>query len=119
MITHEFATRFATDWIAAWNAHDLDRILAHYAHDFEMASPVIAQLMNEPSGRLKGKEAIRSYWASALARHPTLRFELLHVLAGATSVTIVYRGHRGVSAEVFWFAGDSKVERAAAHYAMP
>jgi hypothetical protein len=84
-----------------------------------MASPVIARLMNEPSGRLKGKEAIRSYWASALARHPTLRFELLHVLAGATSVTIVYRGHRGVSAEVFWFAGDSKVERAAAHYAMP
>ena len=119
MITHEFATRFAADWIAAWNAHDLDRILAHYADDFEMASPVIAQLMNEPTGRLKGKEAIRSYWAQALSRHPGLRFELLHVLAGAVSVTIVYRGHRGVSAEVFGFDADGKVERAAAHYGPP
>ena len=81
-----------------------------------MASPVIAQLMNEPSGRLKGKDAIRAYWARALSLHPELRFELLHVLAGAASVAIVYRGHRGVSAEVFWFDSDGNVERAAAHY---
>ena len=31
--------RFAAEWIEAWNAHDLERILAHYADDFEMASP--------------------------------------------------------------------------------
>ena len=119
MITQEFAARFAADWIAAWNAHDLERILEHYAQDFEMASPVIAQLMGEPSGRLKGKDRIRSYWAKALARHPALEFELLHVLAGAASITIVYRGHRGLSAEVFWFGADGKVERAAAHYEAP
>jgi hypothetical protein len=28
--------------------HDLERILAHYTANFEMASPVIAQLMDEP-----------------------------------------------------------------------
>jgi ketosteroid isomerase-like protein len=116
MIDHEFAARFAADWIAAWNAHDLERILEHYAEDFEMASPVISQLMGEPSGTLKGKAAIRTYWAKALARHPELEFELLHVLAGAASITIVYRGHRGLSAEVFWFDVHGKVERAAAHY---
>ena len=116
MITLEFAARFAAAWIDAWNAHDLERILAHYAEDFEMASPVIAQLVDEPSGKLKGKRAIRSYWAKALERNPSLEFELLHVLAGAASVTIVYRGHRGLSAEVFWFDGDGQVERAAAHY---
>src|SRR5262245_37195296 len=119
MITREFAARFADDWIAAWNAHDLERILAHYTADFEMASPVIAQLMGEPSGRLKGKDAIRSYWATALARNPNLEFELLHVLCGAASITIVYRGHRGLSAEVFWFDALGRVERAAAHYVAP
>ena len=116
MITQEFAARFAADWIAAWNAHDLDRILGHYTEDFEMASPVIAELMGEPSGRLKGKGTVRSYWAKALARHPALHFELLHALAGAASITIVYRGHRGLSAEVFWLDANGKVERAAAHY---
>ena len=116
MITEEFAARFAADWIDAWNAHDLERILAHYAADFEMTSPVIVQLMNEPSAKLKGKEAIRSYWAKALARNSALSFELLHVLAGAASVTLVYRGHRGLTAEVLWFDAQGKVERAAAHY---
>lgn len=117
MIDREFAARFGSDWIDAWNAHDLERILAHYAEDFEMSSPVIAQIMDEPSGMLKGKDAVRSYWTRALARNPSLAFELLHVLVGAASVTVVYRGHRGLSAEVFWFDAERKVYRAAAHYA--
>jgi ketosteroid isomerase-like protein len=117
VIGGEFAARFAAGWIAAWNAHDLERILAHYTDDFEMASPVIAQLMQEPSGILRGKDSIRAYWAKALALLPDLHFELVEVLVGAASVTIVYRGHRGSSAEVFWFDGAGKVVRAAAHYA--
>lgn len=117
MLTKDFALQFADEWIAAWNAHDLERILAHYTDDFEMASPVIAQLMNEPSGILRGKAAIRAYWARALAQHPYLHFELIQVFAGAGSVTLTYRGHRGLGAEVFWFDADLKVARAAAHYA--
>ena len=35
-LTHEFARRFAEEWIAAWNAHDLERILAHYTDDFDV-----------------------------------------------------------------------------------
>ena len=115
-ITRDFATRFAQDWIDSWNAHDLDRILSHYTDDFEMHSPVIVQLMNEPSGTLRGKAAVRSYWSKGLARNPELHFELTDVLAGASSVTVLYRGHRGPSAEVFWFDASGKVYRAAAHY---
>jgi ketosteroid isomerase-like protein len=44
-----FAERFAKEWIAAWNSHDLDRILGHYEDDFEMSSPVIPALVGEPS----------------------------------------------------------------------
>ena len=32
MISHEQAGRFATEWIGAWNAHDLDAIVAHGEH---------------------------------------------------------------------------------------
>lgn len=116
MISKDFALHFATEWIDAWNAHDLERILAHYTDDFEMSSPVIVQLMNEPSGTLRGKAAIRDYWSRALAQRPDLHFELVHVFAGAGSVTVAYRGHRGLSAEVFWFDAALKVYRAAAHY---
>ncbi len=115
-ITREFTLHFAGEWIAAWNSHDLECILSHYTEDFEMSSPLIVQLMGEPSGTLKGKSAIRAYWAKALARIPELHFDLTEVLVGASSVMIRYRGPRGSSAEVFWFDAENKVCRAAAHY---
>jgi ketosteroid isomerase-like protein len=33
MLTEEFAQRFADQWIAAWNSHDLVSILSHYRDD--------------------------------------------------------------------------------------
>lgn len=108
--------RFATEWVSAWNSHDLNEILSHYEDDFEMSSPVIVQTMGEPSGTLKGKKLISQYWAKALDRYPDLYFELLHVLAGANSVTIIYNGVRGLSAELFFFSETGKVSSAYAHY---
>ena len=32
-MTREEALGFAREWVAAWNAHDLGRILSHYADD--------------------------------------------------------------------------------------
>ena len=116
MIVSQFAIEFANHWIEAWNSHDLDEILSHYTDDFEMSSPVIVGTMNEPSGKLKGKESIRVYWSKALAKYPDLRFEKLHVLSGIGSVTIIYNGVRGLSAEVFHFNNQAKVYAAYAHY---
>jgi len=113
-----FAEHFAADWIAAWNAHDLDRILAHYQEDFEMSSPVIVQVAGEPSGVLRGKSAVGAYWKKALALFPDLRFELLSVLVGVNSVTLYYKGAKGrLAAEVFQFDENRKVLRSSAHYA--
>src|SRR5262245_24579698 len=117
MLTPDFSEKFGKEWIEAWNAHDLDCILAHYDDDFEMSSPVIARLVGEPSGVLRGKPAVRAYWAKALAATPTLRFELLAVFSGVSSVTVYYKGHRGLAAEVFHFNTDGKVSKAFAHYA--
>lgn len=114
-----FAEQFAADWIDAWNAHDLDRILSHYEDDFELSSPVVIQVAGEPSGTLRGKPAVAAYWRKALTLFPDLKFELLSVLAGVRSITIYYRGPRGrLSAEVFHFGPGRKVTRAFAHYAV-
>lgn len=116
MLTRDFAEHFARDWIEAWNSHDLDRILSHYSDDFVMSSPYIAQIANEPSGTLRGKAAVSDYWALALQRMPTLHFEHLQTFTGADSVTIYYRGARGLAAEVFFFGADGRVVKACAHY---
>jgi len=114
-----FAEHFAADWIASWNAHDLERVLSHYADNFEMSSPMIVQVAGEPSGMLRGKTPVGAYWKIALGLIPDLQFELLEVLAGVNSITLYYKGARGrLSAEVFHFGPDNKVVRAFAHYAV-
>jgi SnoaL-like domain len=113
----KFANTFAAEWIAAWNAHDLSRVLSHYTEDFEMSSPKIVQIAGEASGRLMGKAAVGAYWATALARIPDLHFDLVAVLHGVDSVVLYYRGAGGQhAAEVFYFDSDGLVYRACANY---
>ena len=117
MIDEDFAKRFAAEWINAWNAHDLDEILAHYDDEFEMSSPVIVQLQVDPTGVLRGKSAVRAYWSKALQLMPDLQFELISIMTGIQSITLYYKGARGrMSAEVFFFNADGKVIKAFAHY---
>src|SRR5215467_10840445 len=91
MIDRDWAEAFAKEWVDAWNAHDLERILSHYRDDFEMASPLIIERKLSPTGRLKGKDAIRSYWGNGLAATPNLRFDLIAVAVGVNSLGILYK----------------------------
>ena len=116
MLYKNFADNFAVDWVDAWNAHDLDRILSHYTDDFEMTSPVIKKVAGESSGRLRGKENLLAYWAKALELMPDLHFELEATLIGVNSITLFYKGVRGLSAEVFHFNQYGKVAKAFANY---
>jgi hypothetical protein len=118
MITHSFAEDFAAEWIAAWNSHDLDRILLHYTDDFQFSSPFIPTVAGEPSGILNGREAIRAYWSKALARRPDLHFKLVSLMVGVESIVIHYSRHDGkFGAEHFEFNRDGKVIKSSAHYA--
>ena len=111
------AQRLALEWVAAWNAHDLDGILAHYADDFELRSPAIVKVSGEPSGVLRGKGPVRAYWARALALFPDLRFELRATLLGVGSITLCYTGLQGrMVAEVMALDSDGKVLRADVYY---
>jgi hypothetical protein len=117
MISKEYATRFADEWIGAWNSHDLARILSHYADNFEMSTPFIAKLMGITSGTLKGKEAVGAYWKRGLEKIPDLHFELIEVFSGTDSICICYKSVLGLRA-VEWLQFDStgKVSKSMAYY---
>lgn len=116
----QFALAFAQDWIAAWNSHDLNRILEHYTDDFEMRSPLIIERMKEPSGTLRGKDKVSAYWAIGLKAQPPLTFELLNVYAGVKSIAIHYRSvGRRLATEVLEFDAACRVVRGNALYGPP
>ena len=89
MITKESALAFAQHWVRAWNSHDIDQILGHYADDFEMTTPFIVSIMNEPSGTLRGKDKVGDYWTNALKKYPELEFKLIDVLHSVNSITTI------------------------------
>jgi hypothetical protein len=120
LIEQSWANEFAKQWISAWNSHDLDRILSHYVDDFEMSSPLIIERKKDPNGVLRGKAAIRDYWAIGLAANPPLRFELIDVHVGVNTIGIVYRsvGRRRVI-ELLTFNADKEVIRGSGLYGGP
>ena len=118
MISEAWARIFAAEWIAAWNAHDLERILSHYTDDFEMQSPLIVERMTVSSGILRGKEAIRPYWQQGLAARPLLHFELQDTLVGIDTIAIYYLSitRKKMVAEILRFNDHGRVVSGAALY---
>jgi hypothetical protein len=117
MYPHVNAEAFAQKWIAAWNSHDLKAILSHYAEDVQFTSPFIVRLMNEPSGTIQGKDKLRPYFEKGLQAYPDLKFELMQVLEGVSSVTLYYKSVKGLmSAEVMFLNEKGLIQRVAAHY---
>ena len=118
MIEQGQAEAFAAEWIEAWNGHDLDAILSHYAEDIEFQSPVVVRLLNEKSGTIRGKQALRAYFERGLAAYPDLRFQLRQVLPGVESVTLYYDSiNELTAAEVMELTATGQVRRVLAHYA--
>jgi ketosteroid isomerase-like protein len=117
MLTSEDAARFAEEWFTAWNEHDLDTILGHYAEDVEFVSPFVAVLNDDPAGVIQGKDELRAYFTRAFERFPDLRFEPLDVLVGVSSVTLSYVSVGGRrAAEVMTLGPDGRVTHVLAHY---
>ena len=111
-------TSAAQEWLTAWNAHDLERILAHYADDVELSSPFVAKLTGRTEGVLRGKAALRDYFARGLQAYPALRFEFIRLYPGVRSCVLEYRSVNGLhAAELMEFDEQGKVRRVLAHYA--
>jgi ketosteroid isomerase-like protein len=88
-------TALGAEWIAAWNSHDLERILALYAEDSEMTSDKIPALGLDASGTLRGKHRLRQYWEIGLQRLPNLHFDLIDVYVSPDSLVVFYQNERG------------------------
>jgi ketosteroid isomerase-like protein len=114
------ARRFAEQWYTAWNAHDLNAILDHYADDVEMVSPLVSALTGSDDNTIAGKAALRTYFAAGLEKYPALHFEPIELFVGVDSLVLHYRGAGGnLAAEVVFLDSHDKVARYFAHYTQP
>jgi hypothetical protein len=116
-VTGNEAWNLANHWVAAWNAHDLDLIMTHYEDAIELTSPVAAQLLGVPDGKVVGKANLRAYFQRGLEAYPELRFHLDDVLYGVNSVVLYYTNQKGSrTAEFMELTAVGKVARVVAHY---
>jgi ketosteroid isomerase-like protein len=52
-VDHVDAVAFADDWVNAWNSHDLEKILSHFAGNVVFTSPVAAQFLDDSDGVIR------------------------------------------------------------------
>ena len=117
MLTESQVRQFAGDWLRAWNAHDLNAIMSHYAPEIVLTSPVAARLLNDPSGAVRGHLALRDYFKRGLEAYPNLTFQLLDVMWGLSSVVLYYKNQNGTTTGEFMeLDADLKVLRVVANY---
>ncbi|MGH9113693.1 MAG: YybH family protein, partial [Acidimicrobiales bacterium] len=102
----EFAEGFAREWQAAWNSHDIERVLVHYSDDVVFQSPYVAHRFQEPAGEVRGKEALRAYWGSGLQQQPDLEFTVEDIRVSVDTLVINYLNQQGNAvSEVLRFDG--------------
>jgi len=80
-------------WLDAFNAHDVELLVALYADDCTHTSPKIRALHPETGGKLVGKAALRTWWTDAIKRLPGLRYELVRLTANDERVVLEYLRH--------------------------
>jgi ketosteroid isomerase-like protein len=110
------AREHAEAWVAAFNRRDLDAVMAFYADDVELRSPLVTRAFGLADGVLKGKDAVRKFFALGTG-NPALHFDLVEVLVGARAITVLYRNQTGaLVADCEEFDTDGRICRMTACY---
>ncbi|HUJ73434.1 MAG TPA: nuclear transport factor 2 family protein [bacterium] len=113
----DHASRLAREWLSAWNRHDVDAILAHYAEPLAFTSPLVVKRLGRADGTIRSLAELREYVRMGLQASPDLRFELLECLLGVDSLCLYYRNHRGQHvAEVLHLGPDGRIHQVHVHY---
>jgi hypothetical protein len=89
----DFPAAFAAQWIANWNARDVEAVLSHFRDDCVFVSPVAQAVVG--AARIDGKAALRAYWIAALEKYPSLHFTLDDVAwdPARRTLAVVYTSH--------------------------
>ena len=80
----------ALNWIAAFNEHNLNRLLDLYSPVAEHFSPKLKQRHPETGGLIKGREAMHSWWKDAFDKLPSLHYHLVNLLVGEDQLLMEY-----------------------------
>lgn len=80
----------AQRWLDAFNARDLDRLLALYADEAIHFSPKLRAAQAGGDGSIRGKPALRAWWADCFVRLPDLRYERRSLTADGARVWMEY-----------------------------
>jgi hypothetical protein len=78
MMDRDEAEQFAAEWAEAWNAREIERVLAHFDDNVTFTSPTAQAVVGVAT--VRGKEALRAYWVAAMERIQSLRFTVNRVL---------------------------------------
>lgn len=101
VVTDAEKTAIAHDWVAAWNQHDLDAIMAHYAADIEFQASTVVSRWNRPNGILHGVRELREQFARGLEIAPNLHFTIEAVYHSPDGYAVCYvreNGNRAIDA---------------------
>ncbi|CAN1552912.1 SnoaL-like domain containing protein [Caulobacteraceae bacterium] len=91
-------TTFAATWIADWNGHDVEKILAHYSEDVIFHSPKVAIRTKGVKTFFTSREELRPYFSYAFQIRPQLQFTLLGICQDQQGLALIYRDETGATA---------------------
>ena len=82
--------QIARRWLACFQTHDVDALVALYAETARHTSPKLRVSRPESGGRIHGRAALRVWWADAFQRLPQLRYVEQTLTADGTRVWMEY-----------------------------
>ena len=97
-------TDIANAWFAAFNEHNVEKLLKLYDPDARHYSPKLKVHHPETSGLINGKNALRSWWQGAFDRLPSLQYEVVRLTPHDDRVFMEYVRH--VSGEDDLYVGE-------------
>jgi ketosteroid isomerase-like protein len=80
----------AQQWFAAFNAHDLEKLLSLYDDNAHHFSPKLKIRRPETNGFVTGKAALRDWWQDAFDRLPSLHYKVTSLTANDQRVFMEY-----------------------------
>jgi len=83
----------AQKWFAAFNEHNLEKLLSLYDDQAEHYSPKLKVRHPETRGLIKGKDALRAWWQDAFDQLPSLRYEVIRLTPYEDRVFMEYIRH--------------------------
>jgi hypothetical protein len=89
------ARAHADQWLAGWNARDLDAVLACYSDDVDFAAPTVVTRWDRPDGRLRGKAELRRHFERGMQLAPELKFTEETFLTSPGGYALLYRRENG------------------------